>query len=138
MNTENTEETSTSHETTAYISTFVRRLFCPVVIFGQLWGIVSIVLAVMWMRTYGGFGWTVDNIFNLHPVLLTVGMVYLQGQGTKEVLHPYYTVKLVFSDPSLSTFSLQTKTDPEVEPWDFARDNIRNHMLGLGGRVQLP
>ncbi|KAM9784083.1 transmembrane ascorbate-dependent reductase CYB561 [Syngnathus typhle] len=49
----------------------------------QLLGVTSVVLAGVWMGHYhGGFAWDgSDQEFNLHPLCMILGMVFLQGDA---------------------------------------------------------
>jgi len=48
----------------------------------QAAGFVAVVLTGVWMGHFrGGFGWDVDYVFNWHPLLMVLGMVYLYGNG---------------------------------------------------------
>ena len=53
---------------------------------GQALGIISVILSITWFGWYtgpnSGFGWkNPDMRFNLHPVLMTIGYLYLYGNG---------------------------------------------------------
>jgi len=64
-----------------------RPLFFIVFAIVQIPGILAIVLMAHWNYTYkGGFAWTWDKdylgkSFNWHPLLLTIGLIYLYGNG---------------------------------------------------------
>lgn len=49
----------------------------------QLVGLASVVLTGVWMGHYrGGFAWDGSaQEFNLHPLCMVLGMVFLQGDG---------------------------------------------------------
>ncbi len=41
-----------------------------------------VILTGVWMGHYrGGFGWSADNVFNWHPLLMVLSLVYLYGNG---------------------------------------------------------
>ena len=48
----------------------------------QVVGLIMVVLVGVWMGNYrGGFGWDVSTVFNYHPLFMTIGMIYLYGNG---------------------------------------------------------
>lgn len=49
----------------------------------QMVGITIIILMGAWISLFlGGFGWSTPAIeFNWHPMLMTIGMIYLFGNG---------------------------------------------------------
>lgn len=49
----------------------------------QMIGITIIILMGSWITLFlGGFGWSTTAIeFNWHPMLMTIGMIYLFGNG---------------------------------------------------------
>jgi len=58
--------------------------FIPIVIVSEALGIAAVVLIFIWMSVYrGGFAWREDPSieFNLHPILMTFGLVFLYGNG---------------------------------------------------------
>lgn len=56
----------------------------------QVLGLVSVVLTGVWMGQYkGGFAWDGSaQQFNVHPLCMVLGLVFLQGDGesTKKLL----------------------------------------------------
>lgn len=56
----------------------------------QMLGITIIILMGSWISLYlGGFGWSTPAIeFNWHPMLMTIGMIYLFG-NCKDALTEY-------------------------------------------------
>ena len=41
-----------------------------------------VILGGSWMGTYHkGFGWDISTVFNYHPLFMTIGMIYLYGDG---------------------------------------------------------
>lgn len=65
----------------------------------ELTGIVFIILMIVWITQFkGGFSWTSDpnHEFNWHPLLMTIGFVFLYANGTKLILgtYRYTTIKL--------------------------------------------
>ncbi|XP_041464362.1 lysosomal membrane ascorbate-dependent ferrireductase CYB561A3-like [Lytechinus pictus] len=60
------------------------KLFVPLVLLAELLGLVSCILIGLWMGRYlGGFAWDGSSQeFNLHPLLMTVSMVFLYGNAT--------------------------------------------------------
>ena len=50
----------------------------------QAIGIVAVILMFIWMNNYrGGFAWRDDPSieFNIHPILMTFGLIFLYGNG---------------------------------------------------------
>ena len=59
--------------------------FVPLYGVAQAAGFVAVVLTGVWMGHFrGGFGWDVDYVFNWHPLLMVLGMVYLYGNGESD------------------------------------------------------
>jgi cytochrome b-561 len=55
-------------------------------IFTQIVGITSIILMMSWIGTYlNGYAWTSQPSvqFNWHPLLMTIGMIFLYGNCKK-------------------------------------------------------
>ena len=55
---------------------------------------MAVVLAGIWTGHHlGGFAWQSDpkHQFNWHPLLMTLGMIYLYGNGKYRVRHPNRT-----------------------------------------------
>ena len=58
--------------------------FMPIYAFSHVFGIIAVVLMGIWTgKLYGGFAWQSNPglEFNWHPLLMTIGMVYLYGNG---------------------------------------------------------
>lgn len=52
------------------------------VIASQVVGFIMVVLAGSWMGSYhGGYGWDISTVFNYHPLFMTMGMIFLYGDG---------------------------------------------------------
>lgn len=53
--------------------------FKAIYVLAQVFGLLLVSFVIFWIITYlGGFGWTDPAIrFNWHPVLMTIGAVYL-------------------------------------------------------------
>ncbi|XP_072179161.1 lysosomal membrane ascorbate-dependent ferrireductase CYB561A3-like [Diadema setosum] len=60
------------------------KLFVPLVIMAEALGLAACILIGLWMGCYlGGFAWDgSSNEFNLHPLLMTTGMIFLYGNAT--------------------------------------------------------
>lgn len=75
--------------------------FVGLVATSQVLGLVSVVLTGVWMGHFrGGFAWDGSaQEFNLHPLCMVLGLVFLQGDGesTTILLH----CQLIHSNPSL-------------------------------------
>ena len=59
-------------------------LFTALVILTQVIGLAMVILVGVWMGNYrGGFSWTSDPKleFNYHPFFMTMGMIFLYGDG---------------------------------------------------------
>lgn len=60
------------------------KVFLPLFGISQVIGIVSVILVGVWCGVYrGGFAWTEKPglQFNWHPLLMTLGMIFLYGNG---------------------------------------------------------
>ena len=58
--------------------------FMPVAILAQLTGLVMVILMSIWTAHHlGGFAWqsNPELEFNWHPLLMTIGMIYLYGNA---------------------------------------------------------
>ena len=54
------------------------------IIAAQVIGFIMVILCGIWMGTYeggGGFGWDITTVFNYHPLFMTIGMIFLFGDG---------------------------------------------------------
>ena len=52
------------------------------IILSQVIGLVMVILVGCWMGSYhGGYGWDISTVFNYHPLLMTIGMIYLYGDA---------------------------------------------------------
>lgn len=60
------------------------KLFVPLVLLAEGLGLAACILVGVWMGRYlGGFAWDGSGLeFNLHPVLMTVSMIFLYGNAT--------------------------------------------------------
>ena len=48
----------------------------------QAIGLAMLILVGIWMGNYrGGYSWNANNVFNYHPLFMTIGMIYLYGNG---------------------------------------------------------
>lgn len=56
-------------------------LFLICLIFVELLGVILVILCTCWMLQLGGFGFAKEIIFNFHPVLMTLGMIFLNANG---------------------------------------------------------
>ena len=69
----------------------------------QVTGIAAVVLMGIWMIHYRkGFAWQDDpsHEFNWHPFLMTIGLVFLYGNGIKHSYKYYHT--RILSNPVLN------------------------------------
>ena len=50
-----------------------------------MFGLAAVVLVGVWMQNYrDGFAWSTEDPgieFNWHPLLMTIGLIYLYGNG---------------------------------------------------------
>lgn len=52
----------------------------------QVIGLIMVILVGTWMGNYrGGYGWDVSTVFNYHPLFMTIGMIFLYGDGKSHV-----------------------------------------------------
>jgi len=61
-----------------------KQKFMALVVGAQLAGIIVVILMCVWMgKLQGGFGWGYKNDlkFNYHPLFMTIGLIYLYGNG---------------------------------------------------------
>lgn len=66
----------------------------------ELMGIILVILATCWMAQIGGFGFSDTIIFNFHPVLMTLGMIFLNANGLSLwiIILQYFNSILLFSN----------------------------------------
>lgn len=66
----------------------IRSLFAWLVGASQILGLASVVLTGVWMGHYrGGFAWDGSaREFNLHPLCMVLGLVFLQGDGESTLI----------------------------------------------------
>ena len=60
------------------------RYFTWLVVVAQVFGALAVVLVAVWMGHFqGGFAWQSDpdHQFNLHPLFMIIGMVFLYADG---------------------------------------------------------
>ncbi|KAL8586024.1 hypothetical protein ACOMHN_045410 [Nucella lapillus] len=60
------------------------RFFNGLVVVAQVFGLLAVVLVAVWMGHFeGGFAWQSDpnHQFNLHPLFMVIGMVFLYADG---------------------------------------------------------
>ena len=55
-------------------------LFWLCLVIVEILGIILLVCSILWMIQIGGFGFG-DNIFNFHPVCMTLGMIVCNANG---------------------------------------------------------
>jgi cytochrome b-561 len=52
------------------------------IIIAQIIGLIMVILVGVWMGVYrNGYGWDVSTVFNYHPLFMTIGMIFLYGDG---------------------------------------------------------
>ena len=74
-------------------------LFMICLVFVEVLGIVLVILVTCWMLQIGGLGFDKTIIFNFHPVLMTLGMIFLNANGinNNDFLNKLTNVHLFFS-----------------------------------------
>ncbi len=56
--------------------------FTATAIASQVVGLIMVILSGCWMGSYhGGYGWDISTVFNYHPLFMTMGMIFLYGDG---------------------------------------------------------
>ena len=56
--------------------------FTAAAIASQVVGFIMVILSGCWMGIYhGGYGWDISVVFNYHPLFMTMGMIFLYGDG---------------------------------------------------------
>lgn len=87
VGTPNQEQEAAAMEQSVAMSLNVhnRNVFLPAYVATQVPGVIAVVMMFVWTINYkGGFGWgeaDPGHAFNWHPLLMTIGMVYLYGNG---------------------------------------------------------
>ncbi|KAI2800705.1 hypothetical protein BLOT_012093 [Blomia tropicalis] len=71
----------------------------------ELMGIILVILATCWMAQIGGFGFSDTIIFNFHPVLMTLGMIFLNANG---ILIYRATRTVHYNNQKIIHFGIQT------------------------------
>jgi cytochrome b-561 len=52
------------------------------IILAQVVGLIMVILSGVWMGKYhNGYGWDISTVFNYHPLFMTIGMIFLYGDG---------------------------------------------------------
>jgi cytochrome b-561 len=52
------------------------------IIAAQVVGLLMVILVGSWMSSYhNGFSWDASTVFNYHPLFMTLGMIFLYGDG---------------------------------------------------------
>ena len=69
-------------------------LFFVSLVFVEILGLILIGLSVSWMLQIGGFGLKTSTIFNYHPPLMTLGMIFLNANGLSGIIFHklYFTI----------------------------------------------
>ena len=68
----------------AMMDTQSRSWFMALVTMSQIFGVGAVVLMGVWLGKYqGGYGWGYKNAhkFNFHPLFMTIGLIFLYGDG---------------------------------------------------------
>lgn len=49
----------------------------------EIVGLLAVVLVFYWCFSFNsGFGFSAQPLFNWHPLFMTIGLIYLMGNGT--------------------------------------------------------
>lgn len=57
-------------------------IFTILVVVTQVIGLVMMILVGTWMGSYhNGYGWDIKTVFNYHPLFMTMGLIFLYGDG---------------------------------------------------------
>jgi len=79
------DETYHDKSGSGYLSIHNRGVFLGTFIAAQVPGLIAVVMMIVWTSDYrGGFSWGAadpGHAFNWHPLLMTIGMIYLYGNG---------------------------------------------------------
>lgn len=68
------------------------------IIIAQVVGLAMVILGGIWMGKYhNGYGWDVSTVFNYHPLFMTIGMIFLYGDGENYKLLKNFKSNLIFS-----------------------------------------
>lgn len=52
------------------------------IIAAQVIGLIMVILCGAWFGSYhDGYGWDTAVVFNYHPLFMTIGMIFLYGDG---------------------------------------------------------
>ena len=57
-------------------------LFLMCLVFVEILGCILVALSFSWMLQIGGFGLETKTIFNYHPPLMTLAMIFLNANGS--------------------------------------------------------
>jgi len=54
----------------------------------EITGLFAVILMLYWCIAYNqGFGFSAQPLFNWHPFFMTIGLIYLMGNGDYEFLY---------------------------------------------------
>jgi cytochrome b-561 len=52
------------------------------IIAAQVIGFIMVLLCGVWLGSYhNGYGWAIETVFNYHPLFMSIGMIFLYGDG---------------------------------------------------------
>lgn len=64
----------------------------------QVLGLTTVILTGVWMGHYhGGFAWAGSAKFNVHPLCMVLGLVFLQGDGESTLIIDQYSILSLLS-----------------------------------------
>lgn len=130
-------------------------LFLICLLFVELLGVILVILATCWMLQIGGLGFADKIIFNFHPILMTLGMIFLNANGKcggADDAEKEKTLNLLEKSPKIKTF-FKNQTKPrhphlpldanlrlpgaEAPPLCHPDDDDQHQLAGLPRRLPL-
>lgn len=106
-------------------------LICLIIV--ELLGLIIVGLSISWMLQIGGFGLQAKTIFNYHPPLLTLSMIFLNANGTFPLCLLFlFSLCLVFCRYfNLSLDSHSSLSNTKVYSSNVANSNDRHFLVRL-------
>ena len=104
----------------AKMDTQSRSWFMALVTLSQIFGVGAVVLMGVWLGKYqGGYGWGYKNAhkFNYHPLFMTIGLIFLYGDGKSTLLSVVILAPLLCICVHLAMCMTSIVTDGDV--WHY-------------------